>query len=49
MRTFRGKFDFDQIPLIVSRMEFLLQSLLYGKRKAYLILNKSNQFVKEIL
>jgi len=48
MRTFSGKFYFDQIPLIASHMEFLLQSLLYGSKKAILILNKSNRFVKEI-
>ncbi|OHB62893.1 MAG: hypothetical protein A2168_04855 [Planctomycetes bacterium RBG_13_50_24] len=35
---------FEQIPLIASHIEFLLQSLSYGKRETILILNKSTQF-----
>jgi hypothetical protein len=29
MRTFSGKFYYDQIPLIASHMEFLLQKAYY--------------------
>jgi len=36
MRTFRGKYDFDQIPLIASHMELLLQNLFTVKEKPIL-------------
>jgi len=48
-RNFSGNVCLYRTPLNVRRMEFLLQqSLCYGYGKAYVILNKSNRFVKEI-
>jgi len=35
MRTFRGKFYFDQIPLIASHMEFLLQKAYFPDKEMF--------------
>jgi len=45
MRTFSGKFYYDSKPLIESHMVLILQSLLYGYRKANIIMNKSFRLV----
>jgi hypothetical protein len=36
MRTFSGKFYFDQISLIASHMEFLLQKAYFAVEETYL-------------
>jgi len=45
MRTFRDRCYYDQKPLIVSHMEFLLQKANFMAKKAYPIMNKSALFV----